>query len=789
MNTSNNWLSDYINIGSDTEGLADTLTMAGLEVEEITEIGDLQESIIVGEILERNPHPDADKLSLCTVSNGSETLQVVCGAPNCDAGKKVAFAQIGTDFGDFKIKKAKLRGQESFGMLCSESELGLGDGHDGIMILDDNATVGSSLKVHLGTDTMIEWEVTPNRPDWLSHIGIAREISAMTGAKLTIPEIVLSEVPGNINELLTVKVEDVELCSRYMARYIKNVKVGPSPKWMQDYLNAVGLRPINNIVDITNFVLMECGQPLHAFDARLVKDNTIIVRRAKHGEKTTTLDGTELELTTENLLICEGEKGIALAGIMGGANSEIREDTTDVILESAAFNAVNIRASSKKLKISSDSSYRFERGCDFNMVEYASKRAAALLCEYAGGELVEGCIDEKQSDYQAHSLDCRYARVNKIVGITITPDTVKGILELLGLTVTDDCETHCTVTVPSFRLDLGREIDLIEEVARIHGYDKIPAKTPEGILGGWIKADEFYGRQQFTDSILSLGLNECVHIGMVSNTDAELCAIDSAEWVELSNPLSLEYAIMRPGLFASLLSTVARNISRGNDNLALFELGRVFKKDADEELQCCIALTGLKQPGRYSAELEDEYDFYDLSGLITDLCKDLHVDKMTIEKSQDPLFENGICASVKSGGIEIAVIGQIKKKLTKSMRIKHPLFVGIVNAEKIISQLGKTTPYSAVSQFPAVSRDVAFLAPSKLKHADVVNLIEKLNIKILSNIHLFDIFEDEAFGDKKSMAFSFTFRVPDRTLTDKEVNKAHDKIKTALENELGAEIR
>lgn len=796
MKTSYKWLQDYVDLTWSPEELADGLTMAGLEVEGIETIGDLPETIVVAEIKERAKHPNADNLSLCQVDDGSgDLVRIVCGAPNCDAGQKTVLARLGTTIGDFKIKKAKIRGEESFGMMCSQKELGLSEEADGIMILPDNAPVGAPLREYIGIDTVIDWEITPNRPDWLSHIGVAREIGALTNAELRLPDVELTSVGGDINDHIEVIVEDADLCPRYTARYIRNVKIGPSPMWMQDYLNALGLRPINNVVDITNFVLHECGQPLHAFDYDKIRGQKIIIRRAGNGEKMQTLDRQEHELTPENLLIADAEGGIALAGVMGGGNSEISDATTNVLLESAAFYAPNIRKTSKILGLSTDSSYRFERGVDLNMVEFASARAAQLMCEYADGELVDGFIDVSAGPYKAHEVTARYARINSLIGIAVPPETVKQLMTGLGLEIVKDEVDALTLGVPSWRLDLEREVDLIEEIARLHGFDKIPAKIPGGQVGGPIESDDYLPQQQLIDAFLGLGLDECVHIAPISQAQAVASTgVGESELVNITNPLSQDYGVMRPSLLPSMIATVGGNIAHGNEDFRLFELGRTYRKTADtfeEALECCIAISGRKHPERFSAEFEEVYDFYDLSGLLYDFFEAVKLSKPEIASTTDVSLADGAAAVMTLDGVVVATLGQATPELTQDMRIRHPLWLARVQLGPILDKLGAARTYRGMSQFPSTARDVAFVADESLQHNDVLGVVDKCNVKILEKVHLFDIFRDEekVGKGKKSMAYSLTFRSPKRTLKDKEVNRAHENIKAQLVKQLGVEIR
>lgn len=812
MNISFNWLNEYINLQDYTpDDLADKLTMAGIEVEDIKGTGtDIPEGVIVAEILERKPHPDAEKLSICRVNTGSEELQIVCGADNCDAGVKVPLATVGTVFLDngkkFKIKKSKLRGVESMGMLCSGKELAIDNNHDGIMHLATNAVVGKSLKNQLESDTVYEVEITPNRPDWLSHWGVARDLSALIKqpAKLpAIPELTPDYLEDTDN-LVTVK--DFGLCPRYTARIIRGVKITESPEWMKKHLISIGMRPINNVVDITNYVMMELGHPMHAFDLKYLEGEKIIVRRAEKGEKIITLDGEEHELDNSNLVICDAKKPVALAGIMGGEHSGVEENTVDILLESAVFQTSNIRATSKKLKIASDSSFRFERGVDWEMCETASNRATALILELAGGKLKTELVDLKTKPPEIPVTKCRFEKIRSILGVNIPNKEITDIFTGLGLEVNEIDKEKAVVTSTSYRLDVFREADLAEEVARIHGIDKLPPMEAKAQSGGSLYEDSYIRLETVSNELISLGLNSCMNYSLIHKdralTDARFA---EADLKKLKNPISLELACLRPSLFAQMLETVERNVARQNHNLALFELGRVYCANPaifpEERLECVIALTGCKHPERYSDEKQNLYDFFDLKGLLEawmDIRKEnCEFRKLSDERSKNN-FKSGNAAELIIGNQSVAMFGEVAPKLTKGMRLNAPLFVALIKLDKFCKQQqdenadgSKQVKLKPIPPYPSTTRDVAFIADSGLENAEIVETIAQAKVKNLEKIELFDIFEDEkAIGkNKKSMAYSLTFRNSERTLTDKEVNKAHEKLRNFLASKLSVELR
>jgi len=807
MKLSFNWLKEYIDLPVSPRELADIMTMAGLEVEDIIETASsIPDGIIVAEILERKPHPDAEKLSVCKVFTGSEELQIVCGAPNCDKGNKVPLATVGTVFTNtdsgkkLKIKKSKLRGVESFGMLCSSDELGLDNDHDGLLVLNDDSVVGTPILQCLNADTVYELEITPNRPDWLSHWGVARDLVPLVEQKTSFPLFSKPEPEKVENFDSLVTVDDSELCPRYTARIIRNVKIAESPDWLKEKLRSVGLRPINNIVDITNFVLMELGHPLHAFDLNKLNEKRVVVRRAKNGEKMITLDDSEISLNENNLVICDSEKPVALAGIMGGRDSGVTEQTVDILLESAVFNTSNIRFTSKQTKISSDSSFRFERGVDWNMCEIASERAASLILELAGGSLVSDLMDLASEKPQMPQVQCRFKKIRAILGAEIENQQIVEIFSGLNFSVENITDDSCSVIPPSYRLDIYREADLAEEVARIYGLDNIPVSRPRAISGGPMRNDAYYKLAEIGNELIGLGLNECMNYSLINSDKALVDSrFDESDLITLQNPLSLELAALRPSLLPQMLETIERNIARKNSNLALFEKGKVFCANSDlfqeERIECCIALTGLKYPDRFSSEKKVEFDFFDLKGIIESWFVKRKTSVVFRKPSENNKhldnFVKGTVAEIIFHGKNIGYCGQIPSRMTKKMRINAPIFIALLDITQIINSKNNAVEFKKIPEYPSTSRDIAFLADKSLEHGMVINSIKKAKVKNLEKIELFDIFEDDKlFGsDKKSMAYSLTYRHKERTLTDKEVNAAHDKLRAYLAEKLPLDLR
>ena len=799
MKLSLNTLKRYIDITLSPEELADALTMAGLEVEEIETVGKIPEGVIVAKIISRRKHENSDHLSICEVFTGSETLQIVCGAPNCDAGNIVPLATIGTVFqdgeGTFTIKKGKIRGVESFGMMCSARELGLSEDHNGLLLLPGTLEIGKPLQDYTTTDTVYTLEITPNRPDWLSYWGVARDIAALVGGtvKFPAPENVPTNLAGDWGSLVTVEAPD--LCPLYTARVIRNVKVGESPAWLKGALSAIGIRPINNIVDITNFVMMELGEPLHVFDMRFLKGERLVIRRAKENETITALDGKKYDLTTNDLVIADTEKPVAIAGVMGGEYSGVVNDTTDVVLESAWFDPASVRATSRRLGLSSEASYRFERGADRAMIVPASMRAAQLIRELGSGDVVSPLVTVAQPEKPARVIDLKYDRVRSLLGMDVSNRRIDDILHSLGFATVRQSESGASFSVPSWRdLDVMGQADLAEEVARIHGLDKLP-DVPIKATQSDISGDAILPVTHLREQLADVGLYEIVSNSMMSEASAVRGGIfEPADLIRPDNPISLDLAVMRPSLLPCLLDAVRYNIARKNYDLGFFEIGHVFcantAKFPEERDEVGIAITGCAHPERYSKERGQQYDFFDLKGILESILSRRRLSSFTFVPATDPRFLPTCCAELIIDGKKAGVLGQAADELTKGMRLTTPLFIALIQLDAIFAASRKSEYYVPVSQFPSVSRDVAFIAPAKLRNQDVVDFIRKLHLPHLESVALFDVFEGKAIGEgKKSLAYSLVFRSPERTLTDDEVNVLYEKVRKNLAEGLGVELR
>ena len=800
MKVSLEWLADYIDIKCGPAELAKLLTMAGIEVEEIVTKGSIPKGIVSAKILERKPHPNADKLSVCSVDPGNGSpLQIVCGAPNCDAGNIIPLATIGTVFDDagkpFEIKKAKLRGVESFGMMCSAKELALSDDHSGLLILPADTPIGKPVSEIIKADTVYTVEITPNRPDWLSHWGVGRDIAALCGGSLKKPDTTIPK--PKIDEFADkglVEVKAPDLCPVYTARVVKGVTVKESPDWLKSRLEAVGVRPINNIVDITNYVMFELGQPLHAFDLKFLNGPKIVVRRAVQDEKIMALDGKEYKLTAETLVIADAVKPVAIAGVMGGEHSGVLPETKDILLESACFNPASIRATSKRLGLTSESSYRFERGVDPELADWASDRALKLILDLAGGELVSDLVKVAVPRKPQPQIKCRVKKVRSLIGVQIDAVRIEEILRSLGMTVTAlDAESYL-VTPPSYRADIENEADLTEEVVRIYGLDKIPDIAPRAVAPSPFAADAHAKVENLRNGLVAAGLFECVNTSMI---DEKLALLDlqftSEDLLKMANPISLDLAILRPSLLPGMLATVKRNISRKNIDLALFEIGHVFcankAKYPEERDECIVAITGRKHPERFSKERAELYDFFDLKGAVESVLSARRLESHSFAPAKDSRFADGVCAELLVDGVKAGILGQVTSSLTAGMRLQTPLFIAVIQLEKLFAAKERGLHYKQLSQFPPVSRDVAFLAPGSLDHAQVIEFINGCKLKNLESIELFDIFADPSLGGRKSMAYSLTFRASDRTLTDDEVNASHEQLRSKLVSGLGVELR
>ena len=825
MKVTLNWLKQYVDFDWSPEELAERLTMLGLEVESVTKIGGEFEGIIVGQVLAKDKVAGSDKLSVNRVSDGKGERTIICGAPNHQPGDKVAL--ILPNFAlplkpgekePFVIKERKVFGVVSQGMMCSNRELGLGEDGDGIIILRADAKVGQPFAEYLGrggNDVVYDLEITPNRPDWNSVVGIAREIAAVTGNPLKLPVVqFLNTSSEPISGVVAVRIEDAELCPRYTARVVRGVKIGPSPDWLRSMLEKVGIRSINNVVDVTNYVMLEVGQPLHAFDYHLIAAAntqavpTIVVRRAHQGEKFTTLDGQERTLTAEMLLIADEVKGIAMAGIMGGQNTEIHDRTQDVLIESAYFNPTNIRRTGKALGLRSESSYRFERGADVGICDWASRRAAQLICDLAQGELLAESIDAYPKPAAEKTITLRHEKVGQLLGIALRREESEYYLAQLGLKVTNrkarpvggEPDTEPAMfSVPTFRVDLKGEVDLIEEIARLHGVDKIPSTPPRGAIGA-NEFDAVYDEiAQARRLLTGLGLNEATGQTLVSGVE---CRALSEAAVALANPLSSDMDVLRPSLLPGLIHSLRHNITHKNHEVALFEIGRVFQQRAVnqrqddsgalEERRIGIALTGQRNPLFWSGEERDaKYDVADLKGVLEEFLEQFGVRGVTYSRRNEPTALFVESATIALGGkLFLGEMGQLSPLLAKRYDLRDTVFLAELNLDQLLARRNPTRSFKILPQFPSVRRDVAMIVPETTTHDAVLGAVRQAKPANLEAVDLFDVFRGKNIPPgQKSMAYAFTYRSAEKTLTDTEVNAAHEKIVEQFKRALQANVR
>lgn len=817
MKVTLNWLKEHVDFDWSPAELAERLTMLGLEVEGVEARPGEFEGVVVGHVLSRDPHPNADRLSVCRVHDGKGERQIVCGAQNFRVGDKVPLILPGAtlppkagEAQPFTIKVGKIRGVESHGMLCSADELGVdaeATGHrreDGLLILRGDAVVGQGLAAYLGrpgADVVYDLEVTPNRPDLNSVVGIAREISAVTGHPLKEIALGYPQATGvaDVATLVSVRIDAPEACHRYTARIIRGVRVGPSPGWLQARLAMVGLRSINNVVDVTNLVMLETGQPLHAFDLRLLGKGgadglrTVVVRRALAGEPFTTLDGVQRTLGSDALLIADSERGIALAGVMGGLDSGIQPDTTDVLVESAWFDPVTIRRTSKGLGLRTDASYRFERGVDVGGVDAASRRAVRWILELAGGEAAAGVVDAWPVEVPRREVDLRPLRVRQVLGIEVPEDQAWRHLRALGLSgPTDGPGGSSRWGIPTWRADLKQEIDLVEEVARLHGVDRIPSTTPRGAKGSHSFDATYDVLMELRRLLAGLGLSEVQGQTLVSGDAARLAA---SGVVALANPLSGDMDVLRPSLFPGLMDVLRHNMARRNADVRLFELGRVFgvgERGVVEGWRLAIALTGARLPAFWSgADRDAKCDLADLKGMVEEVLEWFGLRGVAFVRRPEPTGLWVESATLALGGkLELGQVGQVLPAVARRGDLRDPVLLAELNLDVLLARRNAARSAKALPGFPSSQRDVAMVVDEAVTHDAVLAAVRGAKPANLESVELFDVFRGRHVPEgRKSVAYSFTYRAADRTLKDEEVTAAHQRVVEAFRQSLKATIR
>lgn len=794
------WLKKYVEFNIPAEEIAERLTMSGLEVESLEYLGKGLEDIIVARILDIRPHPNASKLVLCDVTDGARKYNIVCGAKNMKAGDKVALARAGIKLPPSAkfpegvlIQSAKIRGEASEGMLCSENEMGLGNGEEGLLIVPGSANLGARLVDEIGlNDFIIEVGVTPNRPDCLSVIGVAREVAAILGKRVNHPHYTVSEGEDDIGNLASVSVIDSDGCPRYSCRVITDITIAPSPKWLKTRLETSGIRSINNVVDVTNFVLLELGQPLHSFDYDLIEGRKIIVRSAKEGECIETIDGIKRTLTSEDLLICDAQKPVALAGVMGAANTEISGLTGNVLLESAYFNPVRIRRTSKRVNLRSESSYRFERGVDPNGVVSALDRASELIRGLSGGKVARGKIDVYPNTIRPRELSVSAQRVNSVLGAEIGSEQIKQILEGLEIEALNTKDGKISFKVPTFRVDLTREIDLVEEVARHYGYNYIAPTLPAVRM----KTGELKGEKtlegRLKDTLASFGFFEVINY---SFEDPEfLCLFNENEPLRILNPLTKESSVMRTNLTAGILRNVIFNLNHQVQDIRIFEIGRVFISGEDklpvEARKIAGAMTGKRQAKLWEKE---EFDFFDLKGILERMFEVFSLSESVRfeEATQIRFLHPGKSAKALVESEGVGFFGELHPEFQGSLGISKRVYLFEIDLEKLAASRRDTEKkFRSLPKFPSVSRDIALIVDENVAVGEIVDEIKKVKSSLIEDVSVFDVFKGEPVSKgKKSVAVSMILRASDKTLTDEEANEAQTKALKRLESAIGAELR
>ena len=793
-----NWLKQYIDLdGIEINEMENALTMIGQEVEKIDIVGGNLDKVVVAHLEEVKKHPNADSLTLCKVNNGKEILQIVCGATNHKTGDKVALAQVGARLKeDFTIKKGKIRGEESNGMLCSEDELGIGSDKDGIIILPEDAPVGVPFKDYLGiNDTVFELEITPNRPDCLSHIGIARELSAYYGKELKYPETeIKSEISEKTSDNVKVSIEDSNLSRRYVTRILKNVTVKESPKWLKERIEAVGLRSINNIVDVSNFILMEMNHPNHVFDLDKIEGNEIKVKSAVNGDKLVTLDEQERELEDGDIVICDSKKILALGGVMGGLDSEVTDNTKNILLEVAQFNPQNVRKTSRRLTLSSDSSYRFERGIDVEDSIKVINRLANLIQEVAGGEILNGYVDVYPVPHENKVAELNFERLNRFVGKVIPREKVIEILRNLEIDVKDNGET-LTLTAPSYRGDLELEQDYFEEVIRMYGFDNIENILPRVDINKNSTLDNTKLTDRVKTICASVGLKEVINYSFIPKDALQklkFTGVSEDKLIDISNPITEDFVTMRPTLLYSLIKNAKDNMNRNVSNIRFFEVSRTFEKAeelAKEDIKVGIILAGENDKTLWNPK-PVHYDFYDLKGIVEEIFSKLKFQSFSIKRSVQTEFHPGRSADVFVGKEYIGSFGEIHPDVLENFGLnKKTVLVAEFNIELIKKYINKPFVYQGIVKYPAVPRDLALVMNENILVGDVLKTIEKIDKKV-EKVELFDIYQGIGVEPgKKSVAISILLRDDSKTLEEKEINDIIDKILAKMKKDYMAELR
>ena len=817
MKLSYNWLKDYIKCDLSAQQIAEAMTSIGIEVDSVEEKEVIEgglKNVVVAEVLTCEAHPDSDHLHVTTVNDGgAEPVQVVCGAPNVAAGQKVLFAQLGAVLpGDFKIKKSKIRGVESFGMICAEDELGLGTSHDGIMVLPEDAPVGQPAKdyLHIESLAVIEYEITANRVDAASHWGVARDLYAYLRhngipCELTRPDVEASfdAIPRAEGEAMPVEVLDPSGAPRYTGILLKGIKVGPSPKWMQERLSAVGSRPINNIVDISNYVLFELGQPLHTFDADKVRGGKVIVRRATEGEPIRTLDGAEHKLHSTDMVIADAQGPMCIAGVFGGEDSGVSDGTVNLFIESAYFDPGSIRKTSKSQQLQTDASFRYERGADPEVAIYALKRAASLVSEYAGGSVVGEIVESYPQKIERKRIELDYDRIEAFVGQKLGHENIDRILESLAYTFESKEGAKRTVLAPCYMVDVSRECDVVEEILRIYGYDNIALpKHMKMSVNATPKPEPEAVRSSISNFLAANGFVETMNNSLTKGEYYEgLKTFPADDCVRIVNPLSQDLSVMRQTLMLNALEVVAYNVNRQCPSMKIFEYGSVYQRlpeksgetlEGYEEHQAfCLAITGSSEKSWKTASSKS--DFYQLKGYLELLLKRFGADiyQLWTDAAPSDIFSEGVVYKLPGQGTQLAVMGTVNPQLARKFGVKQPVFMAEISWPVLFALIKRNkVAFKELPKYPEVKRDLAVLLDEGVSYADLRMTAIKQSKKLLRNVSLFDVYRGDKipFG-KKQYALSFTFQDLEKTLTDQDIERVMEGILKAYQNNFGAILR
>jgi len=793
MNISYKWLKQYLNIDLSPEELKDKLTFSGIEVEAVHSSDSLLDKIVVAEIKQKEIHPNSDHLSVCQVFDGIETVQVVCGAPNCAAGQKVAFARVGTQLGDFSIKKAKLRGVESFGMICSEKELEISDNHDGIMILPEDAKTGITLADHLNiSDTVYEVEITPNRPDLLGMIGIARDLSAQLDLPLTVP--FLKDF-DKTNNTLIIDIQETDLCSRYIANVIEDIKIAESPEWIKEAIIAAGVKPINNVVDITNYVMMEYAHPLHAFDKDKLASEKIIVRKSKPGEILPALDHNEYKLTGEELVIADSEKPLALAGIIGGENSHITNNTVNIVLEAACFNPSQIRRTSYKNKIYTDSSYRFERGTSDEVAEMVAKRAVELIISICGGKLTQSMIDAYPNPKENKTLVLRPSRVKKLLTLDLENELIIQYLNALGLETISVQDDAISFKIPSWRKDLEREIDLIEEIIRLHGYNSIESKPESNEI---TNKTSLYLRRDTQDFLVSQGFYEVLNLSFFDPVYFDMLNLEENNYrrnaIQLLNPQGSASSLMRPTLLPGLIKNAVYNINHGTKNLKLFELNKVFfnsdNKLGTEKWNVAGIMCGETTPVHWKQK-SSPIDFFYTKGIVNAILSLFPIKKYQLQNSSEPYYLPGSACDVKIGKHLIANFGKLDPKIIRKFDLEDNAFYFEIDFSACLNMMDKNPlVFKDIPKLPSVSRDISFVISNEYSVSNLIEDITACNPKLIKEVIPFDEYKGKQIqAGFRSLSLNILIVPEIKNLTDEYINSLICSVIEKLKQKYQIEMR